>query len=80
MAAVLPPAGAGAPGGGQDPFKWTSEKPYFSDDEEDDDEDEEDLDPSKCLLDLRTCKHKDKHHPGCGFKSYMRKTGCLNLR
>ena len=37
-----------------------------------DDDDEED-DTNMCLMDLRICKH-------CRFVSYMRKTGCLNMR
>jgi len=70
MAAVAGGSGGDPP---KQPFKdWTHQEPDFSSDD-----DEEEGDTDKVLLDLRPCLVK---WGGCGYKSYMRKTGCLNLR
>ena len=45
--------------------------------EDEDESEDETMDPTKCLLDLRP---RLKKYGGCGFKGYMRKTGCLNVR
>lgn len=73
MAACAPPPPPPPPGSWQErDHEW--EGPPEDDDDESEDET---MDPNKCLIDLRPCLKK---YGGCGFKGYMRKTGCLNVK
>ena len=75
MAACSAPPPPAPPGSHKEGHSFDGVLPDFP-------EEEDEWNPSTCLMDLRPCGKKLKVGTvlGCAYVSYMRKTGCLNMR